>query len=273
MLGKAYEDLNDNFTRALTVFSGLMEIRQDGIAGHSRRVAGLARRVALAMGLDDKAAQDVMLAALLHDIGKIGFPDKMLGRPVSGFNLDELQRYRRHPLDGEAALLPLARLHGVARIVRQHHERVDGHGFPDGLEGNDIVLGARIVAAVSDYDGLTSGSLAERCYSPEQARQILRGGIDTRYDAGVVRAMLQALDQDEVPLDSSVEVEIAQLRPGMTLARDLLSPRGAMLLAAGYVFETRVIRQITEIAERENLRLKVLVQGSSVGGALKAMAA
>jgi response regulator RpfG family c-di-GMP phosphodiesterase len=272
MLEKAYEEVNDNFTLAVTVFSGLMEMRQDGIAGHSRRVASLARRSATAMGLDERAAQDVMLGALLHDIGKIGFPDRMLGKPVSGYGPEDLSRYRRHPLDGEAALLPLARLHGVARIVRQHHERVDGRGFPDALGGEDIVLGARIVAVASDYDGLTSGSLAERVYTPEQAQQILRGGVGTRYDAKAVQALLQVLAQEQAQQAPEVGVDIRQLRPGMVVARDLLSPKGAMLLAAGHVFQARVIRQICELADRENLHMVVHIRRDSMPSAQPAQA-
>jgi response regulator RpfG family c-di-GMP phosphodiesterase len=264
MLEVAYAELNSNFTLALTVFTGLMEMRQDGIAGHSRRVAGLARGMAAQLGLDERAQQEVFLGALLHDIGKIGFPDGMLGKPVSTYAPHEQTRYRRHPLDGEAALMPLARLHGVARVVRQHHERVDGHGFPDGLAGEAIALGARIVAVASDYDGLISGGLAERCYTPEAARQSLRGGIATRYDGAVVTALLEVLAQGQAHAVPTVEVEVRDLQAGMVLAQDLLSPKGAILLVAGHVFDARVIRQLTAMVAREGLRVMLTILRSSV---------
>jgi response regulator RpfG family c-di-GMP phosphodiesterase len=267
MLEVAYAELNSNFTLALTVFTGLMEMRQDGIAGHSRRVAGLARGMAAQLGLDERAQQEVFLGALLHDIGKIGFPDGMLGKPVSTYAPHEQTRYRRHPLDGEAALMPLARLHGVARVVRQHHERVDGHGFPDGLAGEAIALGARIVAVASDYDGLISGGLAERCYTPEAARQSLRGGIATRYDGAVVTALLEVLAQGQAHAVPTVEVEVRDLQAGMVLAQDLLSPKGAILLVAGHVFDARVIRQLTAMVAREGLRVMLTILRSSVPAA------
>jgi response regulator RpfG family c-di-GMP phosphodiesterase len=270
MLNKSYEEVNSNFTLAMAVFSGLLEMRQDGIAGHSRRVASLSRRIGLRLRIDDKSVQDVMLAGLLHDIGKIGFPDKMLGKPVSTYGPDEVSRYRRHPLDGEAALLPLARLQGVARIVRQHHERIDGHGFPDGIAGEAIDLGARIVAVASDYDGLVSGAVAERRYTPENARQAVRGGTGTRYDERVVAALMEVLAHDAEQASSGLEVDVRQLRSGMVLAQDLLSPKGVMLLAAGYKFDARVIKQISEIAERENLRLTVTVLRESAKSATPA---
>jgi len=264
MLGKAYEEVNHNFMLAITVFSGLMEMRQDGIAGHSRRVAALARRMGERLNMSERDRQDVFLAALLHDIGKIGFPDRMLSKPVSTYGPDEAARYRRHSLDGEAALMPLAQLHGVARIVRQHHERVDGNGFPDGLRAEEISLGARVVAAASDYDGLVSGNLAERRHTPENAQQALRGGVDSRYDRAVVQALLAVLAEDEAQAVADVEVDAKDLQPGMVLARDLLSSRGAILLAVGYCFDARVIRQVSEFAARENTRLSLRIRRDSM---------
>ena len=264
MLNAAYQEVNRNFMLAVTVFSGLMEMRQDGIAGHSRRVASLARGVATHLQLDKRAQEEVYLAALLHDIGKIGFPDPMLGKPVSTYGPEETSRYRRHPLDGEAALMPLAQLHGVAHLVRQHHERFDGKGFPDGLAGEAIAMGARIIAVASDYDGLVSGSLAEKRYPPEAARKAVRGGIDTRYDRRVVEALFAVLDHVAVRPNLHVTVEARKLQPGMVLVEDLLSSRGAILLAAGYVFEARVIRQVGEFAEREGLHVMLKILSSSI---------
>ena len=264
MLNTAYAEVSSNFMLSVTVFSGLLEMRQDGIAGHSRRVSKLAKRMALHLKLDSRAQEDVFLAALLHDIGKIGFPDTMLGKPISTYSPDEQMRYRQHPLDGEAALMPLAQLHGVARIVRQHHERVDGHGYPDGLVGDAISMGARIVAVASDYDGLLDGSLAQQRYSPEAASQALRGGITTRYDHRVVAALLAVLSEVEAEAVADTAVQIRDLQPGMVLSKDLLSPKGAILLAAGYVFEARVIRKVGEFAAREGIQVALRVLSNSI---------
>ena len=264
MLTTAFEDLSGNFTLALTVFSGLMEMRQGGIAGHSRRVAALVKRVCARLPLDSGSQQDIYLAALLHDIGKIGFPDKMLGKPVSALGPEELSRYRRHPLDGEAALMPLARLHGAARMIRQHHERVDGHGFPDGLAGDEIVLGARIIAVVSDYDDLIHGGIAEQHYTPEMALRTLRGCVDSRYDRPVFEAFVEALAEVQTEPTLDVVVEVKALAPGMILAQDLLAPTGAILLAAGYVFDTHVIRRLSEFGARENLKFTLRILRESI---------
>lgn len=259
MLEAAFGDLDRTFMLSVKVFTGLLEMRE-GSAGHSRRVAELARRTALRLGCSERDVRDVHLGALLHDVGKIGFPDRMLGRPVSTFTAEEMQRYRHHPLDGETALMPLLPLQGASRVVRQHHERFDGKGFPDGLQGEDICLGARIVAAASDYDGLVQGVAAEVKYSPERARQMLRGGCDTRYDRRVVEALLEVLAAIDLAEQTDQLIDVRVLRAGMVLARDLTAPNGSILLAAGYVFDERVIRQVTDFANRERLRLTLYVR-------------
>lgn len=271
MLGKAYEEVNQNFEQAVVVFASLIEMRQDGIAGHARRVALLARRVAARLGLSGHALRDVVLAAQLHDVGKIGFPDHMLGHAVSSYGPDALSRYRHHPRDGEAALMPLTELHAVARMVRQHHERVDGKGFPDGLVGDEILLGARIIAAASDYDDLlTGGTLAERAYTPDAARQSLRGGKGTRYDPAVVDALLQEIEALDAESQTDLRMATAELQPGMVLAQDLVSAKGQILLTAGFVFDARVIAQVNGFAERQGVQLHLFVRRDSIPPTLPA---
>lgn len=266
MLETSFEDLDRTFMLTVNVFSGLLEMRE-GSAGHARRVATLARATAARLGLGERDCRDVYLGGLLHDVGKIGFPDRMLGQPVSTLSAEDKLRYNRHTADGETALMPLAQLQAAARIVRQHHERLDGRGFPDGLAGEAICLGARIVAAVNDYDGLLHGALAEQRHPPERARQMLRGGVGSHYDPRVVEALLAEIDAQEASAQADRLIDVRELRPGMTLGRDLLSPKGAILLAAGYVFDERVVRQVCDFANREGLRLTLHVRHDPPAGA------
>ncbi len=263
MLDAAYEDLDNTFVHAVTVFSSLLEMRS-GHTGHARRVADLSKETAHRLGLPDKDVRDVYLAALVHDIGTIGFPDAMLAKPVSADTADEHHRYRRHTIEGETTLMALPQLQGVARIVRQHHERVDGKGFPDGLAGTGIAMGARIVAAASDLDELAHGALGELNLSVERTHAMLSGHIDTHYDRTVVETLLQVAIDMAAAAKDDVQIDAHDLRPGMVLARAVLSAKGATLLAAGYVFDERVVKQVTTFASREGVRLTLWVKDDSI---------
>ena len=264
LLATANADLDAHFMLAVTVFSSLLEMRQDSMAGHARRVGELARAMAARLGLDGHGQREVHLAALLHDIGKIGFPDGMLAKPVSKFGPDELARYRQHPLVGECTLMAIEQLQGVALMVRQHHERVDGRGFPDGLLGPAISLGAKIVTVASDYDALTSGGLAEQVYSPAKAKQALLEGLGTHYELKVVTALMDTLAAIEAAAIADVEVEVADLLPRMVLSVDLLSAQGSILLPKGFKFDSKVIAKVTDLASRANLRLVTRVLQRSI---------
>jgi response regulator RpfG family c-di-GMP phosphodiesterase len=259
MLNVAYAELKSNFMLSMQIFAGLMELRHNGMSGHSRRVSEWARRVCAILKLDDRTSQDIYVAGLLHDIGKIGFPDGLLGKPVSLMSADEAARYRKHPLNAEAALMPLVQLQPVAKIIRSQHERHDGNGFPDGLEAAEIPFGARVLAPIIDYENLLTGTLAERRFSPEDAAASIRRGAGSRYDARMVDALLDALKQ---PLDESLDdrcLSATELVAGMVLSRDLVSPQGTLLLAAGYAFDARVVRQVREYAQREGAKLMLHV--------------
>ena len=260
-LKQANERLKQNFLVSIKTFSGLMELRGGGGAGHSRRVADLARKLAARLDIDTKSQQDIFLAGLLHDIGKIGFSDTLLAKPVSKMNGDEMGYYRKHAIAGESALMPLDELKEAARIVRSHHERFDGQGFPDGLRGLAIPLGARILSVVNDFDGLQAGTLAENRLSADEAKAMLVQSRNRRYDPQVVDALVEMLGgvaQEPPPRD--VAVPALNLQVGMVLARDLVGRDGTLLLAAEYVLDASLVRQIQDYARREGIPLTLHVR-------------
>lgn len=257
----ANERLKRNFLVSIKTFSGLMELRGGGVAGHARRVADLARRLAAHMNVDAKTQQDIFLAGLLHDIGKIGFSDALLAKPVAKMNGDELGRYRKHALAGESALMPLEELKVAALIVRSHHERMDGQGFPDGLRGMAIPLGARILSVANDFDGLQIGTLSERHLSRDEAKAMLLNSRGKRYDAQIVDAFIEMLGGVPHEPVRDLEVLAADLLPGMVLARDLVGRDGALLLAADYVLDSSLVAQIQGYAAREGTKVVLHVRG------------
>lgn len=259
-LAGANEKLKNSFLTSIKVFANLIDLRESSLAGHSRRVADLARKIANKLGFSPRDAQDVFVAGLLHDIGKIGLPDALLTRAVTQMSGDDLGLYRKHPVKGEQSLMALEELRGVAKLIRSHHERFDGQGYPDGLAGLAIPMGARVLALVNDFDGLQIGIVGSRRLSPEEARKLVVDGRGKRYDPQVVDAFLQITGRVEKEHVNELALTTVELKPGMALARDLVSRGGALLLAADYLLDAGLIRQIQDFEASDGGHLTIYVR-------------
>lgn len=240
----ANDKLKSNFLTSIKVFSNVVEMRGDKLVGHSRRVADLSRKIAKKLNLDTREAQEIFVAALLADIGKIGFSDELLATPVNQMNGEQLGHFHKHTLRAEQLLMPLQDLQGAARIIRAQHERFDGRGFPDGLVGENIPIGARILSLASDYDNLQNGSLVQKRVHMEDAQALIIRGAGNRYDEKVVAAFKQIISNQADDIDDR-EITIAQLQPGMILSADVISKEGMLLLPADYVLDQHVIDKLT----------------------------
>ncbi len=171
-----------------------LEAKDAYTSGHSSRVSRYAVRTAVQLGFTDEALEHVRLGGELHDIGKIGTREAILNKPAP-LTVEEFQHVKEHSALGEKILQPfLAHSPMVLRIVRSHHERIDGSGFPDGLRGTRIPLEARVVAVVDAFDAMTTN----RAYRPQlpatQAVDELRRCAGVHFDAEVVEAFLKAHD-------------------------------------------------------------------------------
>lgn len=170
-----------------------VELRDPYTAGHQRRVADLACRIAKKMGLDDNRIHGVRLGAMIHDIGKIGIPAEILSKP-SKLSAVEIQLVREHASMGYQILKDIQFPWPIAAIAHQHHERMDGSGYPNGLHGEEILLEARIVAVADVVESISS----HRPYRPtlglQPAIDEIKNHRGTRYDAEVVDACLEILD-------------------------------------------------------------------------------
>jgi HD-GYP domain-containing protein (c-di-GMP phosphodiesterase class II) len=200
----------------------------------------------------------IRAAALVHDIGKINIPRPILTKPGSLTDA-EFALVKRHATDGAAMVASLGDAELTA-IVRSHHERIDGKGFPDGLSGDGVPLGAQILSISSDYYAAQSGRLSLKRYSAAEARALIRGGAGTRYETHVVEAFELALNDEPTDKPEDREMHAHEVMPGMVLSRDLLSPQGTLLLAAGFVFDVRVVKQLREFAGREGMKLQIFVK-------------
>ncbi|RZT11350.1 Response regulator c-di-GMP phosphodiesterase, RpfG family, contains REC and HD-GYP domains [Duganella sp. CF402] len=251
--------LKHNFVTTIKIFSSMIELRAHNQPGHARQVAELARQLAARLGLEGREAQDVFIAALLHDIGKIGFSDELLQTPLTLLRGEALARFRKHPVRAEELLMPLEDLRGSAAILRCQLERFDGQGFPDGLAGLAIPLGARILALAADYYNLQQGAMVQRHLRADEAKSLILDAGGKRYDPHVVAAFRQLIDDTAEP-GAGVEVLSGELLPGMVLARDLVSRDGLMLLTVDHVLDARMIQQVQDFETKSGSRLAIWVR-------------
>jgi diguanylate cyclase (GGDEF)-like protein len=174
---------------AREVLLAVLGEREPDLERHMHHVAQLARTVGTLLGLDAEDLDVVVRAAELHDIGKVAVPDAILHKPDA---LDEAEWafIRQHTIIGERIVGAAEALRPVGRVVRASHERWDGAGYPDGLAGEDIPLGARIVFACDAWDAMTSDRGYRRALSAEAAAEELRSNAGTQFDADVVDALL-----------------------------------------------------------------------------------
>ena len=161
---------------------------------HSEAVANYALMLADELGLDDESRRALRLAALLHDVGKIGIPDSILRKP-GPFTADERQIMEQHAVIGDLVLRGLPRLEVVASCVRAHHERWDGEGYPDGLRGEEIPRLARFVSVADSFSAMTSSRSYRVRLPVAEALRRIRDGAGTQFDAALATAFVGLIER------------------------------------------------------------------------------
>lgn len=188
---------------------------RDGYTGdHSKTVMSLACEVARRMGLPKGEVRVVQQAALLHDVGKVAIPDRILRKP-GPLDEEEWEAMRRHPELGERMVSSIPGLAHLAPIVRADHERWDGEGYPDGLSGEEIPLASRIVFACDAWDAMSSDRPYRKALDAETKVRELRRGAGTQFDPYVVSVLAGALrDRQLLPPDVAERITTEALHNG-----------------------------------------------------------
>jgi putative nucleotidyltransferase with HDIG domain len=170
---RLYASLQRTFVETVTAFADAVERRDPYTGGHLHRVVAYSLLLGHELGLPDEELEQLRLGATLHDIGKIGVPDGVLLKP-GPLDPGEAEVMRRHTVDGAAIVSRIAALRELVPIVRSHHERLDGNGYPDGLTGDRIPLAARIVAVADTFDAMTTSRPYRRALINEAAASEIR---------------------------------------------------------------------------------------------------
>ena len=186
---RLYEDLEDMFLSTVKSLAAAIDAKDPYTRGHSERVTRFSILIARELGLDDKTQRDVQLCALLHDVGKIGVPISIL-RKKDKLTDEDWKHIRRHPVLGAEIISPITQLKELVRNIRNHHERYDGKGYPDSLEGEDIPLISRILAVADTFDALTSERPYRNGLSDKAALEEMEVVKGTQLDPACVEAFL-----------------------------------------------------------------------------------
>ncbi len=189
-------DVERTYVETIMALALAVEAKDPYSAGHSKRVGFYASQIGEVMGLDAEMLRTVNDAGILHDIGKIGIKDDILLKP-SPLTSDEEKIMQQHPIIGEAIVKPVRSLQRVVALVRHHHEKYDGTGYPAGLKGEQIPLGARILSVADTYDSMVTDRPYRKRLSIETAKAELRKYAGQQHDPAVVEAFLRVLVEKE----------------------------------------------------------------------------
>ncbi|HZU05887.1 MAG TPA: HD domain-containing phosphohydrolase [Chloroflexota bacterium] len=193
-LRRVYSELERSYLATIEALAAALDARDSETEGHCQRVTGCTLIIAEAMGITGADLRALHYGAILHDIGKIGIPDAILRKPGE-LTEEEWALMRRHPELGERIISGIDFLRCAVPVVLYHHERWDGSGYPYGLRGEAIPLGARIFSVADAFDAMISNRPYRHGLSFEQARREIARGAGTQFDPAVVEAFLQAFDR------------------------------------------------------------------------------
>ncbi len=180
--------------QATTTLAQTIELKDGYTEDHCERLAEMALPIGKRLGLTEERLEQLRYGALLHDVGKLGIADNILGKPGK-LTASEWVEVRKHPTIGKEIVEKIDSLGLVARIVEEHHERVDGKGYPKGLKGDEILLEARILAVVDAYDAMRSDRPYRQALSREEAIRELKENAGSQFDPLVVKVFLEILDE------------------------------------------------------------------------------
>jgi response regulator RpfG family c-di-GMP phosphodiesterase len=244
------EELKQSFMETIKAFSTIIEMRFQEVGSHSQRVASLVKRMIAGLSLSDKETQDIVVAAFLHDIGKISLPDRVAQKAASDMTGADQTLVRQHPILGQSCVFAITGFEDIGLIIRHHHEDYDGMGYPDNLHDIAIPLGARAIRLVDEFDHLAfaDGYPDLSALNRSAAHIVLHSG--SKFDPDMVKRFIdigvaQLLFHGEVT--DIMGVKPADLQEGMVVAGDIRTKNGMFLLPRGATLSSGMINRIRKI--------------------------
>ncbi|EJL92389.1 response regulator containing a CheY-like receiver domain and an HD-GYP domain [Herbaspirillum sp. CF444] len=260
-LENSQAEIKLNFLTMLKVFSNMIELRSGMLGGQSDRVSGLCRRLGKKFKIPEFAIQDLAIAGLLHAIGKIGLPDELIRKPQEKMSGEESRVFMTHPVKGHVVLTPVAAFKEVGDLILHQYERYDGRGLPEGLSGDEIPLGSRILAVARDFEALRSGAIATLPLPLDKSIQIIKSQSGHRYDPAVVDSFIALVNEgDSLLAERSRDIKSRDLEVGMQLAEDLRTHEGVLLIVQDSIITASNIQQIRKFERLEDIALQISIK-------------
>ncbi len=251
-----HQELVNSFMETIKAFSTIIELRQKDVGSHSQRVASVVKAMLQGADLTPKQYQDIVIAAFLHDVGKISYPDILLRKTVDDYSTTDMETVRQHPILGESCVLSITGFEEVGQIIRHHHENFDGTGYPDNLVEKRIPFGARVIRIANEFDNRTFA----RGY-PDAARvrdvvaDLFReSGV--KFDPELVRRFMDIdfdTDYCNRELAGVVQLQPIDLETDMIVAEDIHTKNGLFILPKGAKLSQGMIGRLRKIHQHDPL--------------------
>ncbi len=230
-----------NFKDMTQLLVATISLSNRFLGGHLKRVAESARDFAMEEGYDDDRRELLYYSGLLHDIGMVGMPEKIIFNDTENFSAEELFLYRKHPVIGEELIGTIYNLRRIAASIRSHHEDYSGSGFPDGLKGRDIPFTSRLIRIASDYDNLIfrNGKRHEDAISElEKQSSIL-------YDPQILYTFCRIKERDFGKEERRLhKIRLKDIQTGMMLNSDIVLRNGLLLLPKGIIVNSKMLEKL-----------------------------
>ncbi len=201
------EENQNIFIKNIELLTSLLEKKDLYTYNHSSNVTNISMKLARWIGLEEEEIQEIRLAALLHDLGKIVIPDRIINKPTP-LTKEEFAEIKRHPDEAFKLLVNLSRFNNIKHIVHHHHERWDGKGYPDGLAGEQIPFASRLLALADTYDAITSTRSYRDALAHEDAIQEIMNNSGSQFDPSLARVFLEMMEYEYNDRNSMIALEI-----------------------------------------------------------------
>jgi len=246
-LQQSSQKVSKNFREFLSLISKIIEMRDGSKANYNHIVSTTSAAIATTMELSPKEVEQIRIAGMLHNIGKLSLPETIQKKSTDTLSTLELATYHKHPIQGEAVLCGMTGVKVVSKLIRSHCEYIDGSGYPDKTRGDAIPLGSRIICVASDFHKLESGLLIKGLTGVEAAIQHIQDMSGKHYDARIVDLFIKYFDEHLQNYQSAItHVTLEELEPGMILAEDLLSETGMLLLTQETTLTNENLNQLSK---------------------------